>query len=36
MIIQGYVEGIIKFKGRLDISGEAHVKASIDVEKGLS
>lgn len=33
LIIQGYVEGIIKIKGRLDISGEARVKASIDVEK---
>ena len=33
MIIQGSVEGVIKIKGRLDISGQARVKASIDVEK---
>ena len=36
MIIQGSVEGAIKIKGRLDISGEARVKASIDVEKSVS
>lgn len=33
IIIQGSVEGIIKIKGRLDINGQARVKASIDVEK---
>ena len=33
LVIQGSIEGIIKIKGRLDISGEAMVKASIDVEK---
>lgn len=33
MIIQGSIEGVIKIKGRLDISGQARVKASIDVEK---
>ena len=35
MIIQGSVEGVIKIKGRLDISGLARVKASINVEKGV-
>ena len=35
MIIQGSVEGAIKIKGRLDISGQARVKASIDVEKSV-
>ena len=36
MLIQGSVEGTIKIKGRLDISGKARVKASIDVEKSTS
>ena len=36
LIIQGRIEGTIKIKGRLDIGGEARVKASIDVEKSVS
>ena len=36
LVIQGSIEGIIKIKGSLDISGQARVKASIDVEKSVS
>lgn len=33
MIIRGCIEGSIKIKGKLDIGGEAQVRASINVEK---